>query len=92
MIRLLSTIFWTYEIIVIIRVVFSWVRVSRYSPGWAGLRDFTYALTEPLLRPIRRRLAPYQKQMSFDFSPLVLLVILWIVEGIIIHILRGPFQ
>ena len=92
MFRLVPTIFWIYEIIVIARVIFSWVQVSpRSSPALLSLRNFTYAATEPALRPIRRLLAPYQRQTSFDFSPLVLLLLLSVAESIIRRMLLGPF-
>lgn len=89
-IGLVHTIFWLYQIIIIIRVLFSWVRVAPYS-SFARLRDFAHAATEPLLRPIRQLLAPYQGRTSFDFSPLVLLVLLSVVERVVIRILMGPF-
>jgi len=92
MFRLIPTIFWIYELIVIARVIFSWVKVSpRSSAALLSLRNFTYAATEPALRPIRRLLAPYQRQTPFDFSPLVLLLILWVVERFIMRIPLGPF-
>ena len=90
MISLLHTVFWVYEIIVIARVLFSWVRVAPYS-SLASIRDFVYTLTEPLLRPIRQLLAPYQGRTAFDFSPLVLLVLLSVVERVLIRIPMGPF-
>lgn len=93
MFRLVSTVFWVYEIIVIARVIFSWVRVSPYSsPALLSLSSFTYAATEPLLRPIRRLLAPYQKRTPLDFSPLVLLVIVSVAERLVMRILLGPFS
>ncbi len=93
MLSIVHTAFWIYEILVIIRVIFSWVRVAPYSsPGLSGLRSFVYSVTEPLLRPIRRILAPYQGRSGFDFSPLVLLLLLTVAEQIIMPILRGPFM
>ena len=86
---LIHTAFWAYEIIVIIRVVFSWVRVAPYSP-WSGLQRFVHAATEPPLRPIRRLLAPYQGRTGFDFSPLVLLVLLRVIEPLVISVSAGP--
>ncbi len=40
---------------------------------------FLYTITEPLLAPIRRRL-PYGGPV--DFSPLVLILLLWLVEQV----------
>ena len=89
MIELVRIAFRLYEIIVIIRVVFSWVRVAPYSPS-SGFRDFVYAVTEPPLRPIRQLLAPYQGRTGFDFSPLALLVLLAVAERLVLRLLMGP--
>ncbi len=92
MINLVHMAFRIYGVLVIIRVVFSWVRVSPYSsPGLSGLHSFIYSVTEPLLRPIRRILAPYQGRSGFDFSPLVLLLLLTVAEKIVMRIVMGPF-
>jgi YggT family protein len=45
---------------------------------------FLYTITEPLLAPIRRRL-PYAG--PWDFSPLVLILLLWLAEQILIWLL-----
>ena len=68
--RLVHTIFFAYYLILLARVIFSWLPVSARSPLLLRLRGFTYDATEPLLRPIRRVLAPYQRQAPVDFSPL----------------------
>ena len=62
-----------YSYIVMARVILSWVSLSAVRGGiLAKIAPPIYALTEPLLRPIRRALAPYQRNMPLDFSPLVL--------------------
>ncbi|MFN3762155.1 MAG: YggT family protein [Anaerolineae bacterium] len=45
---------------------------------------FLYAITEPLLAPIRRRLPDMG---PVDFSPMVLILLLWLVEQILVWIL-----
>lgn len=85
--RLVHTIFYVYYLILLARVIFSWLRVSARSPLLRRLRGFTYDATEPLLRPIRRVLAPYQRQAPVDFSPLILFVALRIAEEIIVRLL-----
>jgi len=49
------------------RAVISWVQASPYNP----IVQFLYSTTEPILRPIRRRL-PHTP--GIDLSPLVVLV------------------
>lgn len=55
-------------ILVFARAVISWVQASPYNP----IVQFLYTTTEPILRPIRRRLPPMS---GIDMSPLVVLVI-----------------
>ena len=76
-------IFSVYYLILLARVIFSWLPVSARSPALLWLRNFTYDATEPLLRPIRRVLAPYQRQAPMDFSPLILFFILQVAERVV---------
>jgi YggT family protein len=62
------------------RVLLSWV--STRLP-W-GLSDFIFSVTEPILAPIRRAL-PVAAGM--DFSPLIALVLLQLVEQLLLRIL-----
>ena len=82
--RLIQLVFIAFYIILLGRVVFSWVPISSRSPVLIELRSFCYKVTEPLLQPIRRLLAPYQRSSPVDFSPLVLIVLLSIVERILL--------
>ena len=83
--RLIDLIFTAFYIILLARVVFSWVPISSRSSALVELRSFCYRVTEPLLRPIRRLLAPYQRNSPVDFSPLILIVLLSIVQGALLR-------
>ncbi len=58
-----------YSLVVLVAVVFSWIRVSSRHP----VARIVYSLTEPVLAPIRRALP---LMGGLDFSPLVLLIAL----------------
>jgi YggT family protein len=62
------------------RVILSWVQTRL---PW-GLNEFIFSVTEPILAPIRRAL-PLAAGM--DFSPLVALVLLQLVEQLLVRIL-----
>ena len=71
---LLSFIFWAYGLIIIGRVILSWLpNVSPYHP----VARFLYQATEPVLAPVRQVLPPMQ---GFDLSPLVVLVVLQLLQ------------
>ncbi len=63
----LHTIIWVYIIIIAARAILSWVNPDPYNP----IVRFLYAATEPVLRPIRRRLPA----MGIDFSPLIVIAV-----------------
>lgn len=81
MFTLIDTAFRIYEVIIIIRVLFSWIRVDEYHP----VVQWIYRLTEPLLEPIRRMLPT--GRMGIDFSPFLLLLALSLVRRMVFSIL-----
>jgi len=62
------------------RVILSWVPTRL---PW-GLNDFIFSVTEPILAPIRRALPT---GAGMDFSPLIALVLLQLVEQLLLRIL-----
>ncbi len=81
MIEIVNTVFRLYEVIVIIRVLFSWIRVDQYHP----VTQWIYRLTEPLLEPIRRVLPT--GGIGIDFSPLLLLLLLSVARQMLLRLL-----
>ena len=76
LLRLLNLLFTLYSFAFIARALLSWFRVSYYHP----VARFLIQITEPLLAPLRRYIPPMG---GLDFTPMVALVILWIVEQIL---------
>jgi len=64
-----------YSLVVLVAVVMSWVQLPPSNP----IAQLVYAVTEPLLRPIRRALPPMS---GLDFSPMVLLLGLQLLKGL----------
>ncbi len=58
-----------YLWIIVIRAVISWVNPDPYN----AIVVFLYRVTEPVLRPIRRRLPT---GMGIDFSPVVVILVI----------------
>jgi len=58
---------------ILIQVILSWVNPGTYNP----VTSLLYGLNEPLLRPARRLIPPVS---GFDFSPLVVGVVLKLLE------------
>lgn len=72
-----------YSLLIVIRIIFSWGRVSEVNP----LMRFLMRVTDPLLVPLRRIIPPLG---MFDISPIVAFLIIWLFQGaILVTLLRG---
>ena len=79
--RLLEIVLEVYFWIIIVRALLSWVNPDRYNP----IVRFLYQVTEPVLRPIRRRLP---MEMGLDFSPLVVILAIKVLQWFLVDSLR----
>ena len=64
--QILNFILWAYMWIVIISALMTWIEPNPYNP----IVRFLHRATEPVLRPIRRRLP----DMPIDFSPMIVII------------------
>jgi len=76
----INVLFLGLTIVIFGRVILSWMP-SRLP--W-GLNDFIFSVTEPILAPIRRALPAAAGE---DFSPLIALVLLQLIEQLLLRIL-----
>ena len=67
-----------YLLIIIARALISWVSPDPFNP----IVRFLYRATEPVLRPIRRRLPDFQ--IGLDLSPVVVIIAIQIVDSYIV--------
>lgn len=80
---ILHTVFRVYTIIVIVKVILSYF-LSPYHP----VREAIDRLVDPLLEPIRRNLPPVG---MFDFSPLVLIILIQVIDSLLRQIIYMLF-
>ena len=63
-----------YVLVIIARVIFSWVRVTPGTPV-ASIYSVIYNLTEPILGPLRRAIPPMRMgAAALDLSPLIIII------------------
>ena len=74
MVLLISRVLDIYLIIIIIRVIFSWVNPQNPS----NFQYFIYRLTEPVLNPVRKLIPPIGGIL--DISPIIVLIIIGILK------------
>jgi YggT family protein len=79
---LLDTFLWAYTLIIIAQALISWVGADPYNQ----VVRFLYSVTEPVLRPIRRHLPVIWR--GFDFSPLLVLVLIGFLQRFLIPTLE----
>ncbi|MEA4905969.1 MAG: YggT family protein [Chloroflexi bacterium] len=60
------------------------VLLSYFLPPYHSVRMFLDRIVEPMLRPIRRVVPPLQ---MIDFSPVILIILVQIVEYILVRLL-----
>ncbi|MBI2467920.1 MAG: YggT family protein [Candidatus Rokubacteria bacterium] len=77
---LVDYVIWAYIWIIIIRALLSWVNPDPWNP----IVRFLYRVTEPVLRPIRRRL-PWQT--GIDFSPILVILALVFLQRFLVPVL-----
>jgi YggT family protein len=82
----ISLVFGILTWAIIIRVLLSWlpmagVRIDPYNP----LIRFLYALTDPILEPLRR----YTTVGMIDLSPIVAIVLLNLIRELLVSLLTG---
>lgn len=80
---IINLLYWFFWILILIRVVVSFMRISPYQNDLVRL---VYEFTEPVLEPIRRVLPPMS---GLDFSPLIALLLLDVLRRILFSILAG---
>jgi YggT family protein len=78
--QVLATLMRIYFWIIIAAAVVSWVRPDPYNPIVRTL----YALTEPVLYRVRKWL-PFTYISGIDFSPVVVLIVIQLIENIVIR-------
>ncbi len=79
--ELIFFLFRLYEIIILARVLISWIQVDHYHPVVVWI----YRLTEPILSPIRA-IIPFER-IGIDLSPLVVLLLMGVIKQLLIQLL-----
>ncbi len=80
--RILNFVVSAYTIVIVFRVILSWIQIPSLRP----VAVIVYKLTEPLLKPIRKYVPPH-KMGGLDVSPMILLIILMFINSFVIRTL-----
>jgi len=88
LIQTVNTFFKLLEFLILARVILSWIPIGRNNT----LVQVLYALTEPILSPIRSLLdkSPLGGMM-LDFSAWFAMILLYFIQMIVVNIFLGLF-
>ena len=75
-------LFRLYELLILVRVLFSWIRPDPYNP----IVRVVHQLTDPVMEPLRRIIPPMG---MVDITPIVALILISIIQQLVVGVLYG---
>jgi len=76
----LTLVWWVFLIMIIMSWLISFNVINTRNQFVAGLWQVVNAITEPILRPIRRLIPPVN---GFDLSPIIVFIIIFFLQSFI---------
>jgi YggT family protein len=73
-----------YTLVIFAYIITSWLRLP-YSPTLNRIQRFLYDVSEPYLRLFRRFLPSFG---PLDMSPMVAIIVLWLLDRVLITVLN----
>jgi YggT family protein len=83
----IDALFLVFTVVIFVRILMSWIQRPPIQPFWRAIWDFFLQSTEWYLSIFRRVIPPLG---MFDLSPIVALIVLFILRGLVVSLL-GSF-
>jgi YggT family protein len=84
-----EALFLVYIILIFVRILLSWIPRMPYNPVLSSVVNFVHEVTDPYLHVFRRILPPVGGGgFAFDLSPIVAIIVLYIVRAIVVGAIR----
>jgi YggT family protein len=85
-----GALFLVYIILILIRVLMSWIPRMPYNPALRSVLDFIVETTDPYLNLFRRIIPPIGGGgFGLDLSPMIGIIVLYIVRGLVVALIAG---
>jgi YggT family protein len=85
-----AALFLVYIILILIRVLISWVPRMPYNPALRAVLDFVTQTTDPYLNLFRRIIPPIGGGgFGLDLSPMIGIIVLFILRGLLVALIAG---
>lgn len=75
-----------FTIIIFVRVLVSWFSPSPFGP-FGRVLQMLYGMTDPILDAVRRRMPSFMWSSGLDFTPLVLIILIQIIDSFLHHLI-----
>lgn len=85
-----GALFIVYTILILIRVLLSWIPRIPYNPALRRVIEFVTETTDPYLNIFRRFLPPIGGGgFALDLSPMIGLIVLIVLRGLVVGAIEG---
>lgn len=85
-----AALFLVYIILILIRVLMSWIPRMPYNPALRAVLDFITETTDPYLNFFRRIIPPIGGGgFGLDLSPMIGIIVLLILRGLVVALIAG---
>ena len=85
-----AALFLVYIILILIRVLMSWIPRMPYNPTLRSVLDFITETTDPYLNLFRRIIPPIGGGgLGLDLSPMIGIIVLVILRGLVVALIAG---
>lgn len=83
LVDIINIVFFIFYVLLFASILFSWIRPNPYHPMYGPVVRFVYAVTEPVLNPVRRLLPAMG---GLDFSPMIVLILARFIQRALISL------
>lgn len=85
-----AALFLVYIVLILIRVLLSWIPRMPYNPTLRAVLDFITDTTDPYLNLFRRVIPPIGGGgFGLDLSPMIGVIVLFILRGVVVALIAG---
>ena len=78
--EIICILLFVYWIIMLVRIVSSWFPIP-FSGPVRRVMDLVYALTEPVMRPLRNMIPPVRMgAIALDLSPIIIFIVIGVLQ------------
>lgn len=84
-----AALFLVYIVLILLRVLISWIPRMPYNPALRAVLDFVSETTDPYLNLFRRIVPPIGRGgFGLDLSPMIGIIVLYVLRELVVTLIR----